>query len=154
MIILSVTFRAARNYCTGKPLWRCRARNQSRNPDRLKALGVTAADVNNAIRSLNIDLTGGRGDIAGREQSIRTLGGANSIEDLQRMRIPLPTGVNVRLDEIAEVKDSFTEQRSFALTNGTPVVAFAIFRSKGQSDVDVKSACLPILHPYKKPILV
>lgn len=108
------------------------------DPDRLKALGVTASDVNNAIRSLNIDLTGGRGDIAGREQSIRTLGGANSIEDLQRLRIALPTGVTVQLDEIATVKDGFTEQRSFALTNGTPVVAFAIFRGKGQSDVEVK----------------
>ena len=42
-------------------------------PDRLMALGITAGDVSRQLRATNVDLAGGRGDVAGQEQSIRTL---------------------------------------------------------------------------------
>ena len=48
------------------------------DPDRLLALGITAADVNRQLRPTNVDLAGGRGEIGGQEQAIRTLGGASS----------------------------------------------------------------------------
>ena len=62
------------------------------DPDRLTALGVTAGDVNRALRSVNIDMTGGSGDFGDRDQSIRTLGGAKKIADLEALEIPLSGG--------------------------------------------------------------
>ena len=44
------------------------------DPDRLLAFGITAGDVNRQLRATNVDLAGGRGEIGGREQAIRTLG--------------------------------------------------------------------------------
>ncbi|MFM9975377.1 MAG: efflux RND transporter permease subunit, partial [Beijerinckiaceae bacterium] len=49
------------------------------NPDRLNSLKITAADVNRQLRATNVDLAGGRGEIGGQEQTIRTLGGARTI---------------------------------------------------------------------------
>ena len=46
------------------------------NPQRLKALGITATQVNDQIRALNLNLSGGRSEAGGLEQSIRTLGSA------------------------------------------------------------------------------
>ena len=40
----------------------------------LLALGLTAADVSQQLRARNIDMGGGRGDVSGREYSIRALG--------------------------------------------------------------------------------
>ncbi len=37
------------------------------DPDRLLALGLTAAEVNNQLRQINIDLGGGSGNLAGQE---------------------------------------------------------------------------------------
>ena len=54
----------------------------SLDPDRLLAFGVTAGDVNRQLRATNVDLAGGRGEIAGREQAIRTLAGKQSVADL------------------------------------------------------------------------
>src|SRR5262245_983359 len=107
------------------------------DPDRLNALGATAADVNRALRAANVDLTGGSGDFAGRDQAIRTLGGAKKIADLEKLEIPLGGGRRVTLSEIATVTDSWEKPKSFARVNGQTVVAFGIFRGKGQSDVDV-----------------
>ena len=48
------------------------------NPDRLNALGVTAGDLNRALRLVNADMTGGNAKFGSRDQSIRTLGGADT----------------------------------------------------------------------------
>jgi multidrug efflux pump subunit AcrB len=48
----------------------------SLDPYRLLALGITAGDVNAQLRAVNTDLAGGRSEIGGAEQTIRTLGGA------------------------------------------------------------------------------
>ncbi|MEL7049439.1 MAG: efflux RND transporter permease subunit, partial [Pseudomonadota bacterium] len=73
------------------------------DPSRLLALGITAGDVNTQLRATNIDLAGGRGEISGREQAIRTLAGQKSIEDLAATSIALQSGRKVRLDELGNV---------------------------------------------------
>ena len=108
------------------------------DPDRLTALGVTAGDVNRALRAVNLDTTGGNGDFGERDQSIRTLGGARRIADLEALEIPLPGGRKARLSDIATVTDSFAEPASFARLNNQTIVSFGIFRGKGESDVDVR----------------
>jgi hydrophobic/amphiphilic exporter-1 (mainly G- bacteria), HAE1 family len=113
------------------------------DPDRLNALGITAADVNRQLRATNVDLAGGRGEVGGQEQTIRTLGGARTIDDLSASKIILPGGRDVRLGELGEVTDVFEEPRAFARLNGeTPVVTAQVYRAKGASDYDVKNVVL------------
>jgi hydrophobe/amphiphile efflux-1 (HAE1) family protein len=107
------------------------------DPDRLLALGITAAEVNAQVRSTNVDLGGGRGDIGGQEQAIRTLAGAHKVEDLALTKIVLPGGREIRLSDLGRVIDDASEQRSFARLNGEPVVTFSVFRSKGESELSV-----------------
>ncbi len=112
-------------------------------PDRLNALGITAADVNRQLRATNVDLAGGRGEVGGQEQTIRTLGGARTLEELRNTKIVLPGGRDVRLGELGELTDVYEEPRAFARLNGdTPVVTAAIYRAKGASDYDVKNVVL------------
>ncbi len=106
-------------------------------PDRLNALGVMASDVNRALRAANVDMTGGSGDFGSRDQTIRTLGGARTIEDLSALEIPLSGGRKVRLSDIATVTDSWSDPKSFARVNNQTVVSFGVFRGKGESDVEV-----------------
>lgn len=110
------------------------------DPDRLLALGITAAEVNNQVRATNVDLGGGRGEVGGQEQAIRTLAGARRVDDLAETKILLPGGRQVRLSDLGRVIDDAEEQRSFARLNGEPVVTFAVFRSKGASELSVSDA--------------
>ncbi|MGL4437756.1 MAG: efflux RND transporter permease subunit [Bosea sp. (in: a-proteobacteria)] len=110
----------------------------SLDPDRLLALGITSAEVNRQVRATNVDLAGGRGQVGGQEQAIRTLAGARTVQELADAKITLTGGREVRLRELGTVEDSNSEPRSFGRLNGQPVVSFAVFRTKGSSELSVK----------------
>jgi hydrophobe/amphiphile efflux-1 (HAE1) family protein len=109
----------------------------SLDPEKLLALGVTAATVNEQVRADNVDLGGGRGEVSGQEQAIRTLAGARTVADLAALPIALPGGRKVRLDELGTVTDGAAEPRTFARLFDEPIVAFGVKRSNGASDVTV-----------------
>ena len=112
----------------------------SLDPQKLLALGVTAAQVNEQLRQDNVDLGGGRGEIGGQEQAIRTLAGANKLAELKALPIALSGGRRVRLDNLGTVSDAAAEPRKFTRLFDQPIVAFAITRAKGASDVTVDRA--------------
>lgn len=106
-------------------------------PDRLQALGVSAAQINQQLRQVNINAAGGRTEIAGAEQSVRVLGNAQTAYALGQTQIQLTGGRSVRLNELADVRDMYAEQRSVSLMNGRQVTSIALEKSKGSSDVTV-----------------
>jgi multidrug efflux pump subunit AcrB len=110
------------------------------NPVRLQGVGLTPLDVSRQLRGSNVDLAGGRSEIGGRDQAIRTLAGAKTLGDLAATSIALPTGGEVQLDDLGLVTDTIAEPRTFARFDGAPVVGFSILRSKGVSDVAVAEA--------------
>jgi multidrug efflux pump subunit AcrB len=107
------------------------------DPARLDSYGITAADVNRQLRATNANLGGGRGEIGNREQAIRTLGDAQDTQALANTTIALPNGRYVRLSELGTIQDTYEELRSFGRFNGDQVVSFAVFRSKGASEISV-----------------
>src|SRR5690606_16261104 len=109
----------------------------SLDPARLDAYGITAVDVNAQLRSTNVDLGSGRGQVAGNEQTIRTLGDARTVSQLADTTISLSNGRFVKLSEIGTITDTYEEPKSFSRFNGAPSVTFAVFRAKGASEVSV-----------------
>jgi multidrug efflux pump subunit AcrB len=107
------------------------------DPARLLALNATAADVSRQLRAVQQDAAGGRADVGGIEQSVRTIATVQSAEQLARLEVALSDGRRIRLDQVATVKDTVAEQRSGALLNGKPVVGFEIVRSRGAGETDV-----------------
>lgn len=107
------------------------------DPEKLIALGITASSINTQLRSQNADLPGGRAEVGGQAQSIRTLGAADTVEGLADSLIVLPDGRSVRLDTLGVVTDASSEPAAVSRYNGQPVVGFLIQRAKGTSDVDV-----------------
>ena len=61
----------------------------SLDPDRVQSVGLTAVDVSRRLRGTNIDLAGGRAEIGGRDQAIRTLAGARTLNELAGTMIAL-----------------------------------------------------------------
>ncbi|WP_199258617.1 efflux RND transporter permease subunit [Paracoccus binzhouensis] len=114
--------------------------NVDLDPDRIQAFGLTAAEISEQLRAKNIDLGGGRGDLAGTEYSIRALGSAGDVERLAATPILIGGGEaggrTVRLDQLGSVSDGASEERKFALLDGQPVVAFGVFRASGESDLE------------------
>ena len=108
------------------------------DPDRLAAQGLTAAQVNDALAQMNVDSPGGRMTVGGREQTVRILGEAQSVDQIRNITIPTPSGRFVRLSDVADVGDGAAEVRAFALLNGRPVVGFQVTKTKAASEVTVE----------------
>ena len=107
------------------------------DPLRMQSLGVTASQVNAALRQININAAGGKAEIAGSRQSVRVLGNAKDAYALSQTDIPLGGGRTIKLADFAQVADSYGEVTSMGKINGKPVVTFSITRARGASDVSV-----------------
>ncbi len=112
--------------------------NVDLDPTQLNALGASADMVSTQIRMLNMNMPGGRGELGAKEQSIRTLGSADTVEKLASEQVMVTGGNFARLNTLGTVSDGTSEQRQMALLNGKPVVAFSIVRSVGANMVDVE----------------
>jgi multidrug efflux pump subunit AcrB len=106
------------------------------DPLKLQAQGLTASQVNQALRQINLNAAGGRAEIAGSEQSVRVLGNARDAYSLGQTQISVG-GRSVRLADVGEVRDLYAEQRSLSTADGRQVLSFDFQRAKGASDVTV-----------------
>ena len=111
--------------------------NVTVDPDKLAAFGLTAPQVNDALRGFAVDETGGQSEIGGRRQTLRVLGTAQTVAQLREMQIPVG-GRYVRLADVAEVGDGASEIQGFARLDGRPVVGFQLMKTRDASDIAVE----------------
>jgi multidrug efflux pump subunit AcrB len=107
------------------------------DPSRLLALNASAADISRQLREVQQEAAGGRAELGGGEQAVRTLATVKSADEVAAIEIVLGDGRAVRLGHVAEVSDTVAEARSAALLDGQPVVGFEVTRARGAGDLDV-----------------
>jgi len=120
------------------------------NPAKMQSLGVTATQVNQTLRALNLNAAGGRAEIAGSRQSVRVLGNARDAFELSQTQVSLGDGRYIKLADIADVKDAYGELTSMARIDGKQVVNFGITRARGASDVSVYDSAVEELKKIEK----
>ena len=119
------------------------------DPQRLQALGITAAQVSQQLAQVQQESSGGRIDLGVGEQPVRTLATVQTAQEVARIELAASGGRRVRLDQIATVTDALAEPRSWAGLNGQPVVGFEVVRSRGESEVAVGRAVRKMLADYR-----
>ena len=107
------------------------------DPAKMASLAVTPAEISHQLRRVQQEVPGGRGDVGGAEQTVRTIATVKTVAELAALDVPLADGRRIRLDQVASVTDTVAERRAMALMDGRQVVAFEISRTKGASEVTV-----------------
>ncbi|MES2784072.1 MAG: efflux RND transporter permease subunit [Pseudomonadota bacterium] len=125
------------------------------DPTRLQALGVTAADISRQLRQVQTESAGGRTDLGGSEQPVRTLATVQTAREIGEISIGLPASANgtarsIKLSDVATVTDTTAEPRASARLNGKKVVGFEVARSRGESEVAVGAAVQKALAELKE----
>ena len=110
------------------------------DPLKLQALGISAADVSRQLRQVQTESAGGRTDLGGGEQPVRTLATVQTAREIGEIEIGIAGGRSIRLKDVAEVTDTVAEPRAAARLDGKPVVGFEVARSRGESEVAVGAA--------------
>ncbi|HLL29651.1 MAG TPA: efflux RND transporter permease subunit [Allosphingosinicella sp.] len=120
------------------------------DPVRMQSQGISAAQVNQQLRAINVNAAGGRAEIAGSEQSVRVLGSALTAHALGETQLSIGGGRTIRLNSIASVRDQWAEQTSYGIQNGRQVVSFMVQKAKGYSDVSVFNDVMKQLKELEK----
>lgn len=110
------------------------------DPARLRAYGLTAAEVNTRIQQSIQTLSSGRIDDQMQEIPIKVIGAKSSLDLLTNLKIPHGSGNYVRIAEIGDITDTVNEQRQLAILNQHPVVGFAVYRARSASEVNIEKA--------------
>jgi multidrug efflux pump subunit AcrB len=128
------------------------------DPSRLQALGVSAAELSRQLRQVQTESAGGRTDVGGGEQPVRTLATVTTARELGEIDLAIggagtgaaAAGRSIKLNDVATVSDTTAEPRSAALLNGKSVVGFEVSRSRGESEVAVGAAVQKALAELKQ----
>lgn len=115
------------------------------NPSKMQAQGITASQVNEQLRDMNLNASGGRADVGDAEQAVRVVGNAKDPHALGEKQIQLANGRTIKLSDIADVRDGYGEQRKIARMDGRQVLSFDLQKAKGFSDVTVYNAAMKAL---------
>ena len=120
------------------------------DPNLLLAFNTTAADISRQLRQIQQEGSGGRTDFGGMEQSVRTIATVGSAAEIASLDISLSDGRRIRLDQIARISDTVSEQRSAAFLNGETVVGFEIVRALGYGELEVAEGVRAALQQLKQ----
>jgi multidrug efflux pump subunit AcrB len=120
------------------------------DPNALQAFGVTAGDVSRQLALIQVERAGGKAELDGAQQTIRTLGTVGNAQSLRDYSISLPDGRAVRLSALAKVTDAAADPTEAAMLDGRDVVAFSMSRTRGSSEVKVEEGVHKALAALKK----
>jgi len=110
------------------------------DPVKLEAYGIGLAQISQALKTENMNISSGIVTEGNKELYVRTMGEYTSLDDIKKVHIPLPGGGTVFLRDVAEVKDTSSEERQITRMNGEPSVGVHILKQSKANTVKVSDA--------------
>ncbi|MBA3053079.1 efflux RND transporter permease subunit [bacterium] len=105
------------------------------NRFKLNAYGISMDEIASALAADNINVSAGQVTEKYTEYFVRTLGEYKKISDLENTIIRKTGDVPIYLKDIAEVRDSYKEQRDITRLNGKEAVLMMISKQSGANTV-------------------
>jgi len=105
--------------------------------DRLRAAGLTALDVQEAIARENQTLPGGNVRSGMTDLYVRARGEYQSLDEIARTVITRVAGLPIRVQDVAEVRDDYEDAINLVEINGVPSVGLGIQKQSGANTVSV-----------------
>ncbi|MGH7497756.1 MAG: efflux RND transporter permease subunit [Gemmatimonadales bacterium] len=106
----------------------------------LSARGLTVQDVQQAIRSRNVEVPAGRIESERREFTVRSLGELKTPEEFSNLVVSNSGGVLVKLKDLGRVELGAEDERSALRFKGTPSVAIGVIRQSKSNVIQVADA--------------
>jgi HAE1 family hydrophobic/amphiphilic exporter-1 len=105
--------------------------------DRLRAEGLTALNVEEALRQANLNIPSGRIRDGEEEFLVRVVGQFATVDEIRTLRLRHSDGHTVPLRAVAAVRDTSKEPEEFTRLNGRDSVGLSIQKQAGANTVRV-----------------
>jgi HAE1 family hydrophobic/amphiphilic exporter-1 len=110
------------------------------DPVRMRAYGLSIADVANALRQQNMELPAGSVNEGQQELTVRTLGRLVDPEQFNEIALVSRGPYVVKLRDIGRAEDSIEEATSASRLNGEPAVTLVVSKQSGTNTVETARA--------------
>jgi HAE1 family hydrophobic/amphiphilic exporter-1 len=110
------------------------------DPDKLRKYGLSAPEVERALRTQNVELPSGRIEQGQRQLTLRTRGRVQSIGELGEIVIGVRDGFPVKVSDIGHVEDGAAEPESAGFKGQKATVLLNIRKQSGTNTVEVVKA--------------
>ncbi|MBC2934286.1 efflux RND transporter permease subunit [Nocardioides sp. zg-1228] len=110
-----------------------------------RQLGVSAADVSDALSTNASLVPAGTVDDAGSSLSVQVGATPTTLAELRRVPVSLPEGGTRPLGEVAEVRTAQATPTSYSRTNGETSLAVAITKTPDGNTVDISHAVAELI---------
>ncbi|MGH7637477.1 MAG: efflux RND transporter permease subunit [Gemmatimonadaceae bacterium] len=110
------------------------------SPSELAARGLTAQDVENAIRTRSVEIPAGRIESERREFAVRYLGEMKTPEEFADITVARGAGELVKLRDVARVEPGPEDERSVVRYSRDPGVFIGVLRQSKSNVIDVANA--------------
>lgn len=109
--------------------------------EKMRQWGLTFEQVRQALQTGSVNLSGGTLRTKGEEIDIKAVGRKYTGEEFSKIVVVAkPTGEIITLDQIATIRDSFTEDAVIARFNGEPAVMIGVFKTDNEDAISVAKA--------------
>jgi HAE1 family hydrophobic/amphiphilic exporter-1 len=120
------------------------------DPVKLRAYGLSLADVMRRLVQENINAPAGIARQSDTEYTIRSLGWITDLAELRGLPLTAPGGKIVPLSAVADVRDDHPEQRVLARMDGSPAVNVSVTKQSDANTVTTVEAVKERLEQVKK----
>ncbi|TPE45338.1 efflux RND transporter permease subunit [Pontibacter mangrovi] len=103
---------------------------------KMQAAQVTFSDIATAIARENVTISGGNVTVGEARRSVRVTGQYVNPEKIGDIVLKSLGGANIKLRDIAEVKEGFEEQESYARLGDKPVITLNIIKRSGENLIE------------------
>ena len=103
---------------------------------KMQAARVTFSDIERAVANENLTISGGNLNINGTKNTVRLKGQFMKVETLKDIVVHSSSGAYIKLSDIAEIKDDFKDQESFAHLDGKNVITLNVIKKSGANLLD------------------
>lgn len=123
------------------------------DPARLAERNLSVAQVRDAVRQRNRDLSGGEIESGKRRYLLRTIGRFHTVEELEELIVEQQGDALVRLGEVADIRLDHFEISRYSYTDGNPVIGMSVRRQAGSNVIDIKRRMMQEVDTLNEEIL-
>ena len=122
------------------------------NVDMYKAQAalVSMRDIENAIRYENLTISGGTVPMDGMRRSISVKGEFKNVEAIRNIVVLSTEGAPLYLRDIADVRDDYKEQESYARLYGKNVITLNVVKRAGENLIEASDKIKVIVEDMQK----
>ncbi len=119
------------------------------DPQKLSQLQLDINLITARLQAENINLAGGRLETPAYDYLVRTINQFASLSEIENLYLTTVGNSQIRLKDVASVRDAFADRQSISYINGTQGIELAIYKEGDANTVKVAEALLARLAELK-----